>query len=219
MPYRRNFKKTYRKRRTFRRKTGGWMGTAQKAFRIAKRVASLVNAEAKDYYSTAGFSNADYNGTITSLNGGITTGTADGQRTGDSIKLKTCTIRGMVKLNGATTIDVVRMIVYWDKQNDIATAGDLLNTVGVVNAVFSPKDDDKYYDSKILVDKIFNLSTALAPQKLFKEVIKIDQHTKYNNSTNVIENGALKILFIGQQLPAGSPSVFLFNNKLTFMDN
>lgn len=220
MVYRRRPVKKRSNRR--RRKQGGWGNTAMKALSIARRVAGLVNAEAKDYYTNQSYFSADYNGTIVSLNGGITQGVADGQRTGDSIKMKELTIRGAVKVDTTVPggVDVGRLIIYIDKQNDITSGGNLLNTVGSAASVFSPKNDDKYYDTKIIFDRKFNMTTVQNTQFTFSKVIRLNKHVKYNNTTNAIENNALKLLWITQQPAAGAHgSQLMYDTKLSFMDN
>lgn len=216
MPYKRRFsrKPRYVRRRRFTRKTGGWMNLAKKAFRVATRVASLVNAEYKDYYSTQSTFATGNDIAVLSLNGGITQGTADGQRTGDSIKCKTVTIRGDLKRNGVD--DIVRIIVFWDKQNDI-TQSNLLEYRLSSQVTNAPKDDDEYYNSKFLLDKKY-IITADSPVKMFNYVIKLNQHSKYNNSTNAIDTGALKIAIMSQAASASGTNC-QYVSKLTFLDN
>lgn len=210
------YKRAYR-RRPRRRYGNTWasnsIGLAKTALKTAKWVAGLVNAEAKDYYiNQTSFATTNTGSTRTSLNGGITQGTADGQRTGDSIKVKTVTIRGDLSRNGAD--DIVRIIVYWDKENT-STGSNLLQYTGSSQVVNSPKNDDKYYQTRFLTDRKYIINTQ-NPNKQFKIVIPVNAHSKYNNSTNTIENGSLYIGFYSQ-LATGTNCEFI--SKLTYMDN
>lgn len=225
MPYKKNYRRRYRryKTRSKQRQWGkyGYSNLAQTALKTAQWVAGLVNAEAKDYYVNQTTINPDHNGQIVSLNSGIVQGTSDSQRTGDSIKMKTLTLRGQLQAqtNLPGGAELVRVIIFIDKQNEITTGGDLLNIIGSNMSVLSPKDDDKYYQTSFLYDRTFNMSLAQYPQKMFKTIIKLNKHVKYNNSTNAIENGALKLFYITQQTSSTGATHFQFQSKLTFMDN
>lgn len=203
-----------RPRRSYRkRRGGGWFGMAKKALSVATRVAGLVNAEAKDYYVNQGSFFTNYSGNTVSLNGGITAGSNDGQRTGDSIKMKVLTLRGTLTRAGADC--VVRVMIIDDKQN-VINQGNLLQYVGSSAVVNSPKQDDLYYDSRILYDQKFVIDTN-NPIRMFKIVLPIELHTKYDNSTNAIQNNALKFISYSN-INASTPAVE-FVSKLTYMDN
>ena len=107
-------RKPRRGTRRVRRATGGWMNTAKKALKIATRVAGLVNAEAKDYYLIQAVGATGNTGLVFSLNGGIVQGVADGQRTGDSVKIKTLTLR--YDISRPAVDEIVRCIIIWDKE-------------------------------------------------------------------------------------------------------
>lgn len=209
-------RKVYKKR-TYTKKApnSGWMSKVNKALSLAKHVAGLVNAEAKDYYAIQGVGAVNYNGTMFTLNGGITPGTGDGQRTGDSIKIKTLTIRG--DLTWQTADEIVRIMVVWDKENTVTPANIMQLGVGTNQVVNSPKNDDNYYKSKILLDKRYVMDGD-NKKRMFKFVIPINEHVKYNNSTNAIENGNIHIIFYGQQAPA-TGALAEYISKITFMDN
>lgn len=225
MPYKKNYRRRFRryKTRSKQRQWGkyGYSNLAQTALKTAQWVAGLVNAEAKDYYVTQTTINPNNNGQIVSLNSGIVQGTGDSQRTGDSIKMKTLTIRGQLQaqsnLPGAA--ELVRIIIFLDKQNEITTGAELLNIIGSNLSVLSPKDDDKYYQTSFLYDRTFNMSLNQYPQKIFKKIIKLNTHVKYNNTNNDIENGALKLFYVTQQPVTTGATHLQFSSKLTFMDN
>lgn len=211
------YKKRYPRRkftrRRYKKKAGGWMNAGMKALKLARHVAGLVNAEYKDLYTNQTSFATSYNGQATSLNGAIIQGTADGQRSGDSVKIKTCTIRGSLTRNVAD--DIIRVILVWDKENKM-TISNLLQYVGSSAAIDSPKNDDMYYDCKILVDKRYIITTSDA-KKMFEIVCKINQHTKYNNATNTIENGVLRLFTYSQQ--AANGTLVEYVAKVTFLDN
>lgn len=231
MPYKR-----YNKRRTYRRRRGGrgWTGNrstynnkhawynsgnavplAEQALKTAQWVASLVNAESKYDDTTVTNQVVDYNGYVATLCDPAQ-GTTAITRNGDSIKLQNLTLR-MFCYN-TTVSDVLRIIVFEDKQNTITTASQMLQATGSALASLSPKNEDNKYDTKILMDKKYTLDTAAVPIRNIETVIPLKFHTHFNASGGAIDTGALKIMAIGTTAPTSTTNITYYS-RVTYLDN
>lgn len=210
--------RSYRKRKIVRRRRRrgtNWGSLAMKAYKTAKFVAGLVNAEDKYVETSSLITTYNYNGTVGTLIAPAQ-GTGATQRTGDSIKIKDLTIRGSVK-RGATD-EVFRLIIFWDKDNSIAGANQFLDAtyLATANAVYSPKDPGFRYNTKTLWDKSWSL-TSDKPFIHFSKVIKINDHTAFNPGTTTIRHGALKALWITQTNVGGAQMEYI--TRITYLDN
>lgn len=217
MAYKRYYGKRkigYRKRYRKGRQTG-WVGMAKKALKTASYVAKLVNAEYKYADQSQGAAASTNGGTIGELCQTIQGTGANANRTGDSIKLKNLTIRMQMKQNGSVQ-ESIRVIIFIDKQNTIAGFSTLLASVGTANAIYSPKLENNKFDTKILYDKTFVITTN-NPIKEVEKVIKLGWHQTYNTGTNTVNNNCLKIGFISQQATAGT--TFAYYAHTTYLDN
>lgn len=226
MPYKKNYKRRNYKRKKYVPGWGGSIGRvaglaqsyaskggiAYKALGLARKVADAVNTEYKQHHvqlapavpNTGGLQDLSL----------IPQGVGDFQRVGSSLKQQNVTIRGRVV---RTSTDCqVRVILVWDKQNDIASAADLLESTGSAYAPFSPKNQNNKFRSKILWDKTFSVDTY-NPIRLFDMSIPLNKHTEYDGSTTNIRTGSLKLVYVSTEA-AGLP-VILFMSHLTYTDN
>jgi len=217
---RRYRKSNYRRKRTYRRKTKkgtNWAGLAKKAFKTAKWVAGLVNAEYKYFDVNILPASHNYNGTVTSALCVPAQGTAAQDRTGDSIKMKNLTMRGEWLLNAAGAAqETVRIIIFIDKQNNITSGAQLLQAVGNANAVYSPKSNDNRYDTKFIIDKTYVLDSD-NPIKKLDWVIKLNLHQHFNTGTTTVDTNAIKIALFTQSATNGAQ--FQYYSRVTYMDN
>jgi len=189
-------KKTYRKKR-YPRKTGtNWASIAKTALKTAKWVAGIINAEFKYNLASASLVTPTWNGTVNTLCDPIQGNGVD-QREGDSIKMKDIVVRGVIDYNTLGVAEMIRVIIFIDKQNTITTASQLLQTVGVYLATESEKNEDNKFNTKTLYDKTFMVS-ANKPQTKFKWVSKLGFHTHFNKGSATINTNALKICYISQ---------------------
>lgn len=184
--------------------------TANKALRLARKVANLVNIEEKIDDTQQTSVTFDYNGAIDILNNPAQAITDVG-RIGDSIKVQKIHIKGTVA--GSTTAGTLsnnRLILFWDEQNQVATAADLLETVGSTYSPFSPKHYDKRFRSNILYDQHFSLSTVPGSQAWFKNFevsLPIGKHTQFSAASTTINTGALKFLYITDVVTSNLPNI------------
>jgi len=213
--YNRRYKRR-RPARRYRRKGNNWIGLAKKAFKTAKWVAGLVNAESKYDDTTSSNTNVDYNGTVVTLCNPAQ-GTSVNQREGDSIKMQNLTLRGSCYLQGGLTGSVFRMIIYLDKENIITAASDLLQVTGSSASVYSPKFQDTKFQSKVLYDKVFMLDTVNMTQYKFDINLKIDKHVNFTAGSTAIRDGALKMCFISNV--TGTVPGVQYYSRVTYLDN
>lgn len=218
MAYKRNYrryKKRYRKytRRAAKTASGiGWL--ASKAWQGVKMLKDVVNTEYK-YFDISETQNVDYNGYLPSLCT-PTQGDGDNQRDGDRLKMQNLTFRGRLARNGADAI--VRVIIGIDKQAKVGTAADVLESTGATTmGPISPKNYDKRFQTKILFDRRWNLTTdnPIATVNINKA---LNLHQQFQAGTTTMNSGRLFAIFISNITGANTP-VMQYYSRVTFTDN
>lgn len=189
---------------------------AVNGYRLAKRLATVLNVEKKYHDIDQSGLSIDWFGNLGTANQ-ISQGDSDITRDGDSIKMMNLTVRGYF-ISGSFDCSC-RFMIILDKQNNISTVGDLVSDNGTNLATLSSKVYDKRFRSKVLYDKVVQLS-ADNPRKQFSVVIPILKHTQFNAGTTNIESGALKFLHISDQDPTAiTLPVIRYKARLTYVDN
>lgn len=189
---------------------------AMKAFKMAKRLKDMVNTEYK-YWDTTLTSTYNTTGNLSILNN-PPQGISDTQRIGDSIKCQNLSLRGFIVHSPSAVSGLVRIMIIWDPQNKAAVVGDVLQYSGSVYGVISSKNYDKKFQTKVLHDKAYTLVTSSdSALKQFDIVIPINQHSQFENATQVVNSGALKILIISTET-VNTPTVS-FLARLSYTDN
>lgn len=175
------FKKKFGRRRFKKRKAGGWrnmkLGTvANKAYSGYKFLRSIVNVEKH-------FFDSNFSGTLGTAGGSfsadfLTQGDAYNNRAGNSILVKSLFITFALTV-GATSPQVVRIVVYLDRENRAATPATL--DVLESNTVEAPINHTNGSRFKILRDFRIHLNTTNHPTATPKCFIKLNHHAKYND--------------------------------------
>lgn len=184
-------------------------------YRDVQKLKDMVNVEYKEINTQLGNDPITYFGTNNPLNL-IPQGVGNGQRTGDSVKLQTLTLRGAINLNAAGQEGLVRLIILNDKNNIISAPSILLTDVGGPLAPFGNKQEDNKYETKILKDMTFKVSNQ-NPITPFKLVLPLNYHTKYTAGTTGIDNGMLRLIFISSILT--NPPTVSWKAQLSYTDN
>lgn len=215
---RRYKKRRYKKRSNVAQNLMSVARIAGTALSTAKFVASLVNVEYKYYDRGATGLIIDWNGSIINMVE-PTQGTQANQRTGDSIKMKTLTLRYSWRWNNASLNngEVCRIVVIIDKENDISTGAQYFSVVGTANAPYQVKNADTKFDSRVLYDKVHIVDPVAHPLVFGKAVIKLDTHLRFEAGTITAENNAIKMIIINQNPTNGSK--FSFDSRTTYIDN
>lgn len=212
--YRRRKYNKRRPRRPSRRKVYG--AAASQLYRDVRRIKDAINIEYKEVQNSIGTQPVSWDGWGGALGISIQ-GDGNNEHVGDSVKLQRLTFRGSIR-NSTGTSSQVRLIIFKDKFNQNSTPTNFLENVGSSLAVFSPKDEDTKYSSKTLFDKTYIVSDTRPIQKI-KLNIPLNFHTTYVPTTNTPTAGVLRILFISDANPAGSPPTVDYICATSFTDN
>ncbi len=149
-------------------------------------------------------------------------GDTDSTRDGDSIMNKWIDIRGYIVVNtGATDqVNVVRFLLLWDKQVTIGNAGDVLESVGNVNAPMSPYKHDRRHQYMVLEDFTVSLSqNGSSAIKKIRIIHKLNKKTQFNAASTTINTGCLNLVMISDEATASLPPTFVFTSRVHFLDN
>lgn len=220
---RRSFKRTFRRRRRtaapWYRKKYSPMEIAQKAARGVWYLKGLVNSEKfkHDISSSAQVLNA---GALVNMVA-ISQGDGDGQRTGNSIFVRSLSMKGSIDHNPAgDIIQKVRVMLIIDKQQlgDTApSASDVLDTTGTTNAPFSMLNDTTVGRFTILKSRLYTVTTE-RPVQLVNWNINMRHHVRYNGSASTdIQKGGIYLLTIGD-VATNPPAMHRFI-RVAYHDN
>lgn len=228
MPYNNYRRKTYRKRynrKRYRRYRKPYSkpvrykvaDMAYSGYKMGLKAMKYLNTEHKHFDSEDLNIPVDANGGLRTLNL-VPQGDTDQSRDGDSLKMLTLTMRGII-LNASVGNSTTRVIVFMDKMNQISTVSDLLEAIylGGNNATNAPKNYDNRFRSKIIWDRSFTTSPNGKTEYNYHDTIELNTHVQYNNGTTTIQSGALKICVISNQIAA--PPIISATYRLTFVDN
>lgn len=192
---------------------------ASTALSTAKFVAGLINPEFKYKDNSASLAVQTWTGSVSNISI-LSQGTsAVGEREGDSVKMKTLTMRFAWEYNsaiGANINDIVRIIIFIDKENSIANASDFLVGTGTNTSVFTPKNRNNLYKTKTLYDEHFCLD-QYNPCLAKNLILEVPFHQRFQVGTGTAESNALKMILITQQPVNGSK--FSYYSRLTYIDN
>lgn len=191
---------------------------AYKGFNMAMKLKQLINVEQKHVDTTTSTTNT-YNGTLVTFNE-IAQGDTDNTRDGDSLLNKKINIKGFIVAAASGAInDVVRIIIFKDKQNTITTPGQYLRDVGSIYAPLSQKQRDNQFQTKKIYDNTFSVDSG-NPLKIFSiKIDQLDDHTNFVSGTTTITSGAYKMLIIGTVAPAGANSITTYTSRFEYIDN
>lgn len=187
---------------------------ARNGYRLASRIAEMVNIETKAY--TPGQLTAapdpvikslpfTWSSTTNEILNDPSQGDADFQRIGDSIKIHRVNIRGTVLKPSTLECFVYRTILYWDEGNTSPSGNDVLyfSMLGSIGATSSMKDYDKRKNTRILHDETYTIGTPAATSTgltanyhHFHIHKKIGLHTQFEAGTQTIVTGALRLMII-----------------------
>lgn len=183
---------------------------------MALALKKAVNVEYKHYQAALTAQTIDYNGYVNELCIPAQ-GDSDVSRDGDGIKVQSLKMRG--QLAYGTNPASVRMWIVWDNQNKITTANDFLETTGSSIAVFSHKDWDARFQSRVLYDSgVKFLDPATNPTHEFSLKIPIGLHTQFEAGSTTINTGRLLVIAISSNVTTNLPTLSYIANAV-FTDN
>lgn len=213
-------KRVYKKRplkgRARAKQIGSSAGSmAYSAYKLASKVAKMVNAEEK-FHETTQNAAVDYNGSLVTLNN-MAQGDTDGTRDGDSIKCTHLSVKGYIDA-AAVNNTVARLIIFEDKQNQVAAVTDFLTATGAVTAPLGFKVYDKRFRTKVLFDKTWHMCDTGANNVSFECELPLGHHTQFDSGTTTINTGAYKYIVISNRSSVDDPT-FVIQTRLTYIDN
>lgn len=217
-------RRRFSKRRFSRRsRPGFWSkagGYAMKALRIAKYVKSIVNVERK--YIDFGLNFAPGSTPIIGDFSTIGTGTDYNERIGNSIKLKSFYLRGVLTGgSGTTTYDYFRFMILIDKEanGSLPAALDILE---YSDFIWSPLNHVNGTRFKVLMDKVIPIGLPNAANYVhhLKRFINLNHHMKYLDAgatTASVKEGNLIYLMVGTNNT--QKATFEGASRIRFIDN
>lgn len=230
MAYRKRYYKKRTKRSSNRKawmKTGANVAsTAYSAYKLATKVARMVNSEIKflDTQNTA--LTLDSTGGVVSLCT-IPQGDGDNSRDGSSCKPAQMTLRATISPNAsATTPTTVRVILFRAKteKSTAPTLASLLEDTTQFDALVSPKQWSEKFNTKIIYDRLFTVgdySSGSDPEVIrFRINKKLFGHIKWATNDTAgtdIENGGLYMAYVSSA--SSNAPTMCYYNRLTYYDN
>lgn len=129
-------------------------------------------------------------------------GTDFDERIGDSIVVRRMTFSFQIIHNITVPVeDVVRIIIFNDKMNNISTGNLLLQSSGSSLAVFSPIDIDAMERIHVLYDKTFAVIPSTSKASMVSKIIKnMNLKCDYVNGGATPNKNVLKYAFISQNV-------------------
>lgn len=196
---------------------------AKKAYKGVKYLKGIINSELKHNDTTRINAGVDYNGFVEHVTN-INQGTAQDERNGNSILMKSLFNRGDIKANITTNENTVRVMLIRDTMNTgtAPSASDVLKYTASSVAPFSPINDNTAGRYKILKSNLYCLNTNGTRVRMYKDYRKMQKHCKYIgvNGTDEFKN-QLYMIYISDAAPGAAnvlPHVNMIS-RVAYYDN
>lgn len=204
---------------------------AQGAYRMAAKVASIINSEKK--FNDVSLSPApDTTANITCLTN-MAQGDTELLRHGLTIKADSLQLKGVIYMdatNSTTAGEVLRIMIIQDKDNNNGTAPTITNILEA-SGVTQMRNRDNYKRFNVLFDKLYVCDTAkkAIPFRFFKKFYnwkdKQGNPTKGYHCTFTGANAAdtaqnhIYFVVLGNVATASTASVLTIESRFRFYDN
>lgn len=196
------------------------MYTANQALVLASKVARVINSEVHYFNYVPGTWSVGTTPAVHDLTA-VTQGDAYNNRTGDSIKPISLTVRGLIDANASgPTEQKIRLIIFQYKQENgtAPTASEIIEATTSPANLVSPKKADDRYDSKILFDRVFNVSVGGAyGSRQFSQYFKLAGHINFVTGSTSKEAGGIYAMIMSNE-NTNQPSMYIYS-RLGFYDN
>ena len=179
----------------------------------------MVNSEKKTV-DTQASNTVSATGAIGTLNA-VSQGSAFNERTGDRMRMHSCTFKYDITVGSNNPLTLVRVILfYWKDPTNAPSVSEILqqsNTAGY-------KDLESYNKSKILVDKWFSLDQyhpikTMSAKVDFNNKLARYAHTRFAAGTSTLTQGGLYILELSNQTGAGNEPSARYSTRVFYYDN
>lgn len=201
-------------RRTRTIKAGKYLYNAA---RISYKLARLANVEKKYIDATSTSTAVSTTGTIVSLSD-IPQGDTVNHRHGDSVKPQGLTIRLKAVANSSAVSTQLRVVIFRMKHEN-GTTPTIANLFDGTSSLYylAPKAWDNRFHSKILYDRVLNLSDDRSQGAFRKIYLKLTGHINWQAGTTTGEDGELYMALVSNET-TNTPNVAYYS-RLTFTDN
>lgn len=208
------------------RNPGATMAMASKALSMAKFLASVINVEHKFKDTVFPRTTISSTPSITFISGLSQGDGQSGHRNGDSVKLSSVNVRGMVVVPTGTTQPprICRIILVNDKVSDgnPPALSDLLDNTTLSNVYARYNPDNMGARFKILYDKRIVVSATNNAVK-FGCYRKLRHHLKYTGSTANNSDASIGHLYVivcsDDNAPDTNDPSIEFNTCIRYVDN
>ena len=199
------------------KKTMSVAGTALKAYKLARAVASVINVEHKHVDYTANDVGLGTTGTVLTLTQ-IAQGDGISNRSGNSVKLTGLNMQFSLQKDPNITDDFVRVMLLEDTQQQADTAITANDVLGAGFNHTSLLNLNTLGRFKVRWNKVFNLNDATRKSMMVKKYFKLNHHVRFNGSaTSDIQRGGLYILYFDAS--ASPTSTITYSVRVSFVDN
>lgn len=164
------------------------------------KLKGLVNSEMFKYDQSQTALNLTNSGGILHLTS-VTQGDGDGQRTGNSIFVRSVNIKGVLKFNTSSTSfgQPCRLMVVLDTQQGSDSSPSVLNILESATT-YSHLNSETVGRFKILKSYIINLSTGTNPVRPFQINIPMRHHVRFNGTAPTdIQRGGLYFVYMSNE--------------------
>jgi len=215
MVYRKTYKKKQYKKKPWYNRKYTPAEVAYRAYRGVRYLKGLVNSELlkSDTNSNTTISNS---GTIIRMVD-IAQGDGDGQRTGNSILIRSINLKMAFFQHASATDTLYRVILLQDKQQQAdtnPTVADILESTSTL----SPLNSDTVGRFKILKNWFFHTSDASDTVKHFNFFLNLRQHMRYNGSASTdYQKDGIYLLLLSDQ-STNTPTIY-YNKRVSYHDN
>lgn len=167
--------------------------------------------------SIAAPTSIDSSGTTTQTINVTTQGTGNSARLGSQIAVKSVYYQFVLNFGTGATPNVLRHILYWDRQSNSATASaaTVLSATALVTSPMNLQFRERFV---ILADDRITLSPNGEQIKVINGFRKINQLANYNSASTTPQNGALNVLFISDESVAANEPTIYGTWRVRFMD-
>lgn len=199
-------------------KSGNIQDVAYSALKGVYYLKSLINVEMKKFDIDSSTSTS---GNVILFNE-IGQGDTDQTRSGNSILMRSLSLRGYIKSNASATSTRVRLVIFIDKQqiSDTAPAqGDILD--GDQNSITANLNNNTVGRFSILANKVYTINqfiSGVAVTVPFKFFFRLQKHARYNGTTGAdIQKNGVYMLVVHDE--ATNVPTIGYTSRLTYTDN
>lgn len=197
--------------------------TKPKISSLVNRVRRLENSREEKFFTAGPTATAcNEQGNIYDIVNNPAQGDTQVMRDGSKIFMTHMDLGLWVTRNSTATIpQVVRVVVFNDKQDDLAV-GDFWDTISAGSSYnwMGGKQSEFKYSSKVLYDRIFNLNEETNTSYVVNKKIKLNMPVQFDASSQDINNNAIKVFAISSSTAAGAllPTV-VYRTRIHFTDS